>query len=138
MNAGESRAVVHGAMARMTMIMIGVTMGVRVIVVVIAVMMVVAMSVRVVVIVAVLMRVVMAVLMCVTVAVAVRVIMRLGFRLIAFLRRRSASANRAHHSTSNSLTRIASPTVICTRWRPHSGHCPKRSRNPTVFSQSRQ
>ncbi len=41
--------------------------------------------------------------------------MRLAFgRLFPFDCRRPASANRAHYSTSSSLTRISSPPDICT------------------------
>jgi hypothetical protein len=36
------------------------------------------------------------------------------FVFLAFDAGLSASANRAHHSTSSSFTRISSPDVICT------------------------
>ncbi len=51
-----------------------------------------------------------------TVAMAVRLgfLRRLARLLVGILGRRSASANRAHYSTSSSLTRISSPPVICT------------------------
>ena len=37
---------------------------------------------------------------------------RFAHGLFIFLRRRPAAANRAHHSTSSSFTRISSPAVI--------------------------
>jgi hypothetical protein len=82
-----------------------------------------AVLVRMVVIVVVIMRMVMVmvmVMMMMARRMAVAMAMRLGFgRLVArrrraFLGGRPASANRAHYSTSNSLTRISSPPVICT------------------------
>jgi hypothetical protein len=94
----------------MNMVVVAVAMVMRVLLVIMRVMLVI-------------MGVMMAMLMVVAVlmlmdviamGVAVRMRMRVFSRLFAFLRRRSASANRAHHSTSSSFTRISSPPVICT------------------------
>jgi hydrogenase-4 membrane subunit HyfE len=52
--------------------------------------------------------------MAVLVAMALLALALFALGLFAFQSRRPASANRAHYSTSNSLTRISSPLVICT------------------------
>ncbi|TWA66770.1 hypothetical protein FBZ84_106114 [Azospirillum baldaniorum] len=49
-----------------------------------------------------------------------------------------AAADRAHHSTSSSLTRISSPPVTISWWPPHSGQGANRSGSGTGFSQDRQ
>lgn len=49
-----------------------------------------------------------------------------------------ATADRAHHSTSNSLTRISSPPVTMSWWPSHSGQGSDRSGSGTGFSQDRQ
>ena len=49
-----------------------------------------------------------------------------------------AAADRAHHSTSNSLTRISSPPVTMSWWPSHSGQGADRSGSGTGFSQDRQ
>jgi hypothetical protein len=106
-----------------------IAMGMRVmtVIVVMFVDMFVIVSVSVMVMVAMFVRMIMIAPMVVIMRMVVRVIMamiamrmamavRLAlFGLLAvFLGRRPASANRAHYSTSSSLTRISSPATICT------------------------
>jgi hypothetical protein len=102
MHAREARAIIQSLAARaMRMIVV-------MVVVIVAVIMVVAVAMfMIVMVVVVIMRVGM-------VMIAMRMGMRMAVRLIAFQSRRPASTNRAHYSTSNSLTRISSPLVICT------------------------
>ena len=77
---------------------------------------------------------VMIVMMVVTMVVVMAVpVAGLDFRL-AF----GATADRAHHSTSNSLTRISSPPVTKSWWPSHSGQGADRSGSGTGFSQDRQ
>ncbi len=49
-----------------------------------------------------------------------------------------AAADRAHHSTSSSLTRISSPPVTMSWCPSHSGQEADRSGSGTGFSQDRQ
>lgn len=49
-----------------------------------------------------------------------------------------AAADRAHHSTSSSLTRISSPPVTMSWCPSHSGQGADRSGSGTGFSQDRQ
>ncbi len=118
MDAGQARAVIHRAVFRVNMIMVGVTMIMRVVMIVIVVVIVVMMMVAMIMAMVVAMGVIVVMLMAMLV-IAMLVRMAVGmtmlmFVLFAFDCRRSASANRAHHSTSNSFTRISSPPVICT------------------------
>jgi hypothetical protein len=85
------------------------------VVVVVVVVVMVVVIVRMIVVVRMIMMVMMRVCMSVIVLrrnVVMRVVVLFALGPVAFLGRRSAAANRAHHSTSSSLTRISSPAVI--------------------------
>lgn len=86
----------------------------------------------------VMMVVVMVVIVIVRMVMAMVVMMAVRMAGLDFCFAFGAAADRAHHSTSSSLTRISSPPVTMSWCPSHSGQEADRSGSGTGFSQDRQ
>jgi hypothetical protein len=118
MHARQSGSIVEPVALRTlgvaVMMAVTVTVTVTMIVIVIMVMVMIVVMMVIVAVVMMMVMIVMKIAMGMAVAVSLAANRLAAFDFRAILRRRPASANRAHYSTSNSLTRISSPPVICT------------------------
>ncbi len=86
------------------------------------------------------MVVIMPMIMVMNVIMIVVMVMMVAVRVAGFDFRFAfgAAADRAHHSTSNSLTRNSSPPVTTSWCPPQSGQGSNRSASGTCFSHARQ